>query len=241
MKILITSAGKKIGLIHAFQRCGAYVVAQDSNPDAKGCSAANEYVDKFDVSDYDLVIPTRDAELLKAANLQRQHIVVSSPYTIRETWDKAEFYRFCRRHDFDTPVTSQFNAIVKPRNGSGSRGQMRIDRSMIVQEIIPWQEYTVDYFSDPKGNTLSVIPRKRLSIVDGESTDFELSCNEQLIQEATRLGTELKIIGPATLQCFFDREHRPKWFDVNCRFGGGSHFTWSLFDSPKWIVDHWLN
>jgi carbamoyl-phosphate synthase large subunit len=235
MRVLIPSAGNKVRLVKAFQEAGAYVIAMDNNLEAPACKAADLAVD-YTIPLYDIIIPVRDAELNKWSNSKRS--VVSGEYTLSMTLDKAEFHRFCRRHGFNTPATAQFEALVKPRRGSGSRGHFVIDRSYIIQEIIKGvQEYTVDYFSDWEERPLSCIPRKRLNVIDGESQGAEIVKDPELILEATRMATELKIVGPATMQCFYDGK-RITWVEVNPRFGGGSHFTWNLFNGPKWIVDN---
>lgn len=215
--MLIKSAGNKVRLVKEFQKWGAFVLAQDLNEEAPAIKAADGI---WLGEKVDFVLETRDADI--------KHPIC---------WDKYEFYKFCRRHGFRTPITAQFEAIVKHRNGSGSREQFRIGREHIIQEIVQGQEYSIDYFADFNGLTLSVIPRKRLNVVDGESQDCEISYDPFLINEATRMGQELGIKGPAVMQCFYDN-NLIKWIECNARFGGGSHFTWHIFSGPKWIVDN---
>src|SRR5947207_11718552 len=100
MKILITQSKGKEKLVQAFKNAGAEVVSQ-LTPDIR------------------LIIPTVDEELwfFSRSNLP---VMCASDYTIDICRDKAEFYRFCRRHGFPTPNTMQQNLIVKPRFGKGS-------------------------------------------------------------------------------------------------------------------------
>lgn len=234
MRVLITSAGKKVRLVREFQKAGAFVIAQDLDPTSPACLIADKVADND--NELDLIIPTRDAELKMFCSTPKA--LVSSKYTLDMCQDKSEFARFCRRHGFKIPVTGVYEMICKPRSGSGSRGIIYIDRSYVCQEVIKGQqEYTIDYFADFEGNPISVIPRKRLNIVDGESQACELVTMPHLVAEATRMGKELKIIGPATMQCFYDGT--VTWIEVNARFGGGSHFTWPLFNSPKWLVENY--
>ncbi len=172
----------------------------------------------------DLIVKTRDAEI--------QHPLL---------WDKAQFSQFCFRHGFDKPkgFILEDKLIAKPRNGAGSRGIVVLDRSYILQEFIDWPEYSIDYFADYNGVPLSCIPRERLDIVDGESQDFKLFYDPLLIQEAMRMGQELDIKGPATMQCFYDG-NKIKWIEVNPRYGGGTHFTWPIFSGPKWQVENFM-
>lgn len=219
MRVLIKSAGNKKHLIQEFQKY-ADVVVEDKDLNAKcflwaDASCSRELPD--------LIVKTRDEDI--------KHPIC---------WDKAEFNRFCRRHGFDTPETwladKDQKFFVKPRNGSGSNGVFIIDRSQLVQEFIDWPEYTIDYFADYEGNTLSCIPRKRLQVVGGESQACEIVDDPYLISEATRMGQELGIKGPAAMQVFYNGK-KIKWIEVNPRFGGGSHFTWPLFSGPKWMCE----
>lgn len=218
INVLIKSANNKKHLIQEFQKY-ANVFVEDKNPNAK-CFL---YADVHNHEQIDLEIKTRDGDI--------QHRICS---------DKAEFERFCRRHGFSIPETWMCDTdqkfIVKKRNGSGSRNQFVIDRSVLVQEFVNWPEYSIDYFADNKGHPISIIPRKRLDVWDGESHRAEVCFDSRLVSEGLRMGQDLDIHGPATMQLFFNGK-QIKWIEVNPRYGGGSHLTWHIFSGPKFQVE----
>ncbi len=222
MRVLLTQPKGKDNLCNAFIRAGAQLTTE-LTPEVK------------------LIIPLVDEELWFFSRsrewFKQQGIIVacSSEYAVSICRDKAEFYRFLRRHGFGTPVTSQFEGLVKPRFGKGSRGQFRIDRSYIVQELINAPEYSIDYFKDPDSGFLSITPRLRENVVNGESQAGTIVKDELLIKEATRLGQELGLEYHNVMQCFYDGK-RILWLEVNCRYGGGSWISFGVFNSPDYLV-----
>lgn len=215
--MFITSPKGKEKLVQAFKEAGAELV-------------------KFYTTDVDLIIPTGDEELwfMSRSSLP---VMCPSDYTVDMCRDKAEFYRFCKRHSFLTPNTMQEAVIAKPRFGKGSRGLVKLDRSYIIQEdMYPLPEVSIDYFADWQGNPLSVIPRYRKNVVNGESTEAEFITDMDLT-EVTRLGKELGLVGHNVIQGFYTKTQF-YFTEVNCRFGGGSHLTFNRFNSPKWLLEN---
>lgn len=189
-----------------------------------------------------LIIPTVDEELSFFSNAREWfkaegvHVVVPPEFAVFTCRDKMEFSLFCGRHGFNTPHTRQLsNSLAKPRFGKGSKGQIRLDSSYIVQEFVDWApEYSIDYFKDH--DTLSIVPRLRLDIVNGESTKAAINYSSRLVTEAKRLGQALGLEGHNVMQCFYD-ESTVIWTEVNCRYGGGSWLTFGEFNSPKFLIE----
>lgn len=227
-KVFITSSRwGKDKLKKAFEDAGAEVVHQMS-PEVK------------------LIIPTVDEELCFFSNsrewftAQGIHIAVSPEFAVYTCRDKMEFALFCGRHGFNTPHTRQMGgSLIKPRFGKGGKGQFKIDNSYIVQDFVDWMpEYSIDYFKDH--DILSVVPRLRLDIVNGESTKATINYSSRLVDEAKRLGAALGLEGPNVLQCFYDG-NTVVWSEVNCRYGGGSWLTFGEFNSPKFLIEKYGN
>ena len=222
LKILVTQPRGKERLVNAFQEAGADIVPYLSE-------------------DVKLIVPVVDEELWFFSHSKNWfknkgvEVLVASTGTIDTCRDKAEFYKFCRRHGFGVPETAQFEAIIKPRFGKGSRGQIRIDRSYISQEIITWPEYSIDYYHDEY--ITSIIPRERLKVINGESQEARFENSKTLIDEARRLGQELNLEYHNVMQCFFDGKNI-KWIEVNPRYGGGSWLTFEAFNSPEHVLEH---
>lgn len=221
MKVLICQPRGKEKLVEAFKNAGAEVLHPNKPYQTP-----------------DLIIPTVDEELPTMAYLSNcLPIVVGSEYTIFETRNKNEFYRFCKRHGFLTPSTMQSGLIAKPVFGKASKGVIKLDNSYIVQEdMSDLPEVSIDYFADAQGNPLSIVPRFRKNVVNGESQAAEFITDMDLT-EVTRLGKELMLIGHNVIQGFYTKT---QFFftEVNCRYGGGSWMTFEKFNSPKWLVDN---
>lgn len=222
MRVLITSQHGKANLVKAFEDAGATVV-------------------KTLLELPDLIVPTVDEELpffsenIEWFNAQGIEVMVSGPYTMQMCRDKQEFARFCRRHGFKTPESIHGNLIAKPRFGKASRGVVRLDKSYIIQQFIDLPEVSIDYFADLSGNVKSIIPRFRKNVVNGESTEMEIVPNFN-DAETRRLGVELLLAGHAVIQGFWTGSE-VIFSEVNPRFGGGSHLTFPLFNSPKALME----
>jgi carbamoyl-phosphate synthase large subunit len=192
-----------------------------------------------------LIVPTRDEELpLFAANRNTfeeagLRVLVPSIETVRVCQDKLAFVEFCESHDFAVPVTyrckesAQFPLFIKPRYGKASKearilrdqkelsDAMKTKKDWLIQEYVREPEYTVDLLADFGSRVLSVVPRLRQVVLNGESYVSRTVNEPALIRESTRLAEELKLVGHNTIQCFFDGS-RVKFIEVNPRFGGGA-------------------
>lgn len=223
MRVLITSPYGKEKLVRAFEQAGWTVVAT-----------------LLELPD--LIVPTVDEELPFFAlnrdwfKSQGIEVMVGSDYTIAMTRDKAEFYRFCRRHGFKTPSTVQDTLIAKPRFGKGSKGIIKLDRSYIVQPFIDLPEVSIDYYADLNGDFRSAIPRFRRNVVNGESQDMEFVPDLDLT-EIKRMGSELMLVGHNVIQGFLCEDKTICFMEVNPRFGGGSSLTFDIFNSPKILME----
>lgn len=222
MKAYITSSKGKEHLVEAFQKAGWDVVPSLS-------------------AGLDLIIPTVDEELpFFASNRdwffnRGMEVMVSNSDAIYQCRDKAEFNLWCARHSFQTPRTWQMNAYVKPRFGKGSKGIYKIDTSSIIQEASIFPEVSVDCFLDTPGHPASVVPRYRLDVVNGASTRMEL-VKDFDYETIIRFCTEMKLFGHVVIQGYWTGDVFI-YGEVNPRFGGGSHMTFKLFNSPKFLME----
>ncbi|AIJ04931.1 hypothetical protein JH146_0080 [Methanocaldococcus bathoardescens] len=142
--------------------------------------------------------------------------------------------------DFDQIIQDLYSAgidfpiIVKPRKGVSSRNVyeiynkdelclLRRVNEPIIQEKVEGQEYTIDVFSDGK-KVVSVVPRKRIEVRSGISYKGQTVKDPELIDYAKKIVEELKIIGPANIQCF-KNEDDVKFIEINPRFSGSLPLT----------------
>jgi len=231
-RVLITSASRKVWLIRAFQQAGWHVIAQDADPDAVALRFADERQCDININawDADLIVPTRDAELDEFLRLSNHNdwkrVLVPNKETIRICTDKLAFYKFCKEHGFKTPEVY----FVKPRISQSGK-----ETECVWQEFVEGDEYSVDLFSDFQGNVISVVPRKRLKVVSGESWVTMTVHSPLLLEHSVALASKLGLIGHNVLQCFVTNQE-VFWTDVNCRFGGASLCAIKAgCNSPLWL------
>lgn len=225
MRVLITSPRGKENLVRAFEQAGATIVAS-----------------LLELPD--LIIPTVDEELpFFAANkewflAQGIEVMVGSPYTIEHCRDKAEFNLWCQRHGFLTPRTYQRQEVLKPRFGKGGKGIIKVQASDYVyqEDMSQWPEVSIDYFCELRGQEVSIVPRYRLNVINGESHDMEIVPNFD-IEKITRFGEEMGLVGHNVIQGWMCEEVF-MFSEVNPRFGGGSHLTFDIFNSPKALLEN---
>ena len=121
--------------------------------------------------------------------------------------------------------------MVKPRTGSGSRGLMTVGSaaelaalhrspSLIVQEFLPGEEYSVDVLADAGGHVIASVPRLRARVDSGVSVggrtvhDAEVEWFGRAVAEATGLTYV------ANVQCKRDRDGVPALLEVNPQDAG---------------------
>jgi len=193
-----------------------------------------------------LVVPTRDEELPVFAAARETfaaagvHVLVNTPDAIDACQDKRRFAEVCLAAGIPVPrlVTDPGPAdlplFVKPRRGKGGRGAgvvhtrneltsalETLGADAIVQELIDAPEFTIDLFADGTGRTISIVPRRRVVVVGGESWVGRTVRDPLLRDLAAQLAGELGLVGHVTIQAF-RRASEAVAIEVNPRYGGGA-------------------
>ena len=132
------------------------------------------------------------------------------------------------------PDDASFPLLVKARRGFGSRHIYRAeDRAQlgfflgytpvdsIVQACLPGEEFSIDVFSDLDGRCLNAIPRTMIESKGGESIKGMTIRDERLIELGRDVAEQLRLVGPANIQCFREDDGSHFVTDINPRFGGG--------------------
>jgi carbamoyl-phosphate synthase large subunit len=129
------------------------------------------------------------------------------------------------------PASWSYPVVVKPRTGSGSRGVIIVDSaaqltalerspSLIVQDFLPGEEYSVDVLADASGHVIASVPRLRARVDSGVSVggltvhDPEVEWFGRAVARATG------VTYVANVQCRRDGEGRPALLEVNPRMPG---------------------
>ncbi|HHV27337.1 MAG TPA: ATP-grasp domain-containing protein [Tissierellia bacterium] len=183
--------------------------------------------------------------------------------------DKLESYKFFIENDIKTPFTYDmksikkkevsFPLIIKPRDGMGSKGVFIVKnekelnffidyvKNPIVQEFVEGTEYTIDVLCDLKGKVISVVPRERIEVRSGEVSKSKIVKNSNIINATLDLCNKLNIdsdikpVGPLTIQCIVNKSDDIKFIEVNPRFGGGVPLTFEAGVSYQKYFEKMVN
>jgi carbamoyl-phosphate synthase large subunit len=268
MNVLLTSSSAKIQLIEAFKDAlrprGGQLVAADS--DATCCSRyfadAFELLPRDDDLDYearllevckkhkvDLLIPTRDGELVRIAKMRGKlaeigtHITLGDADALAACMDKGRLHDFCVEHGFpvldasDVTDRAAFPVFIRHRNSSITGGGILVeDRASLeqlalkmddhlVQSFVEDREFSCDVLSSLDGKPLQAVVRERLRLVNGESWRSQIVDMPVLEKLALDLAGALKLCGHNLIQMFWCEKKGAHIIEINARFGGGTNLS----------------
>lgn len=166
MKVLITSASRKVVLVRSFKR-EAIVYVTDIDPLSPAIYLADFFyrapltnssefpsflLDIVRTEEIDMVVPTTDDDLSVVASLKDDLLkmgafpLVSPAEVVSLCNDKWETYRFFKEREIPTPETIQiddlkgakigFKLVLKKRFGRGSRGVLYLEKGEVIPEGI---------------------------------------------------------------------------------------------------------
>ena len=142
-----------------------------------------------------------------------------------------------------------FPIIVKPRCGAGSRGVRVVrdragldalgdDESLIAQELLPGDEYSVDVFANALGEVIAAVPRTRTRVDSGVSIAGRTVKNEELESTASAVARVVGLTGVANVQLRYDSNGVAALLEVNPRFPGAMPLTIAAgVDMPSLALD----
>jgi carbamoyl-phosphate synthase large subunit len=148
-----------------------------------------------------------------------------------------------REHDWDFPV------IVKPRSGAGSRGVRLIDdraalgalgddESIIIQEHLPGEEFSVDVLAGLDGAVIAAVPRSRERVDSGVSVAGRTVRRAELSDTASEVARAIGLSGVANVQLRYSANGVPALLEVNPRFPGAMPLTIAAgVDMPSLLLD----
>lgn len=213
----------------------------------------------------DVLFPTVDVELPRiAAERDRLHdggTLLASPSlrTLETCLDKLALARACARtcrvprtELLGTPQAVSgwdFPVIVKPRRGAGSRGvrvvgsqaeldAVHADEDLLVQELLPGDEYSVDVLAGLDGRVIAAVPRARLRVDSGVAVAGVTVHDDELIATATGVAKAIGLTTVANVQLKRDKDGVPALLEVNPRFPGAMPLTIAAgVDMPSITLD----
>lgn len=162
---------------------------------------------------------------------------------------------------------SEYPVFMKPNMGYGSIGARKINnkdeliaqkneyQDSLIQEYLPGYEYTVDCFTDRKGNLLFIGPRERRRVRMGISVNtrsIERKEKEEFEKIAFRINSSIKFRGAWFFQVKRDKNHNLKLLEVASRIGGSTGVfrakginlallsVWDVFDIDVEVIKNEL-
>jgi carbamoyl-phosphate synthase large subunit len=173
MKVLITSASRKVSLVQAFKKAlkeegGGQVLAMDASKNSAALYFADsfyqsplgldneflQYIHMVCIQNHvDIIIPTRDAELPFFARHKELftnseiEVMIPSIEIVNICQNKKEFIDFCKLQDLHIPITYNTSAVQFPVFVRPSRGS----GSSSVYKANNWEDmdYVLDKIDDP--------------------------------------------------------------------------------------------
>ena len=215
--------------------------------------------------DVDIVLPTVDAELRPLAYAREKFaaagiaLLLADAAALEVILDKLSLARHCADvvrvprtelfgPDVD-PASWTYPAVVKPRTGSGSRGIVivgsaaelaALDRSpsLIVQDFLPGEEYSVDVLAGADGHVIAAVPRIRARVDSGVSVGGRTVHDPEIERFGRAVARATGITFVANVQCKRDRDGNPALLEVNPRMPGTLGLTIaSGVDMPRLALD----
>lgn len=138
--------------------------------------------------------------------------------------------------------------FAKPRGGSGSRDLTLLpdthaldalprDGSLLVQEYLPGEEYSVDTYVRQDGKAIAAVPRERMKTDSGIAITARTVQVPEVIDAAVRAATAAGIRGVANVQFRRAADGVFKLLEINPRFPGTLPLTTAAgVDLPALMV-----
>jgi carbamoyl-phosphate synthase large subunit len=195
------------------------------------------------ISSYNIhiVLPFVDPAIIVASRLKKQipniFIPVSDEQTCEIMFDKRKSSDWFFQHDIPqperyNPTNISYPAILKPVNGSASKGLIicrdkislpkQIDfKAYLIQAFIEdGVEYSVDCYVDSNGQILSIVPRIRLEVSGGEAVKSMIIRDEEVITASMKILSSGSFCGPITIQFIKGNNNQVYVMEINPRLGG---------------------
>ncbi|HKG86216.1 MAG TPA: ATP-grasp domain-containing protein [Beijerinckiaceae bacterium] len=188
----------------------------------------------------DLVFPTVDAVVAEFAGWRDPVacLVTSLPHSAMLVMSKRQTYARLEGHvavprifDGDAPLP----CYAKPDIGSGSRGGFLVEtaqdldlarrRSLLVHELLPGPEYTVDCLSGLDGGLMFANVRVRGQVARGISVGTTGLCRPDIEDSVRRIAARIPLRGPWFAQFKEARDGTPTLLEVNARVSGSMTLT----------------
>lgn len=209
--------------------------------------ALDQLLDEIEIG---LLVPTVTEELHKVAehreSIRRRDcaLFVSPPESVRianDKWDTARALMedgvpvpssYCGASKAELLDTISFPMLSKPRSGRGGRGiaihkgsndlpeVLSTDR--VYQEFLPAEEYDVNLFAEPGGNTVTSVVLKKTALKEGlvgNALGVERVDEPDVAELAVAAVRALSLEGPIDVDVRRGGDGKPFILEINARVG----------------------
>lgn len=117
------------------------------------------------------------------------------------------------------------NKFLKPDKGQGSREVFKLSQPYVACEYLPGKEYTIDCFTNSKGNLIYNSSRLRKKIENGISETTQKIYSETLDKLSHLINDVFNFRGAWFYQVKLDKNNNFKLLEVSPRIAGGSNIN----------------
>ncbi|MGB7423818.1 MAG: ATP-grasp domain-containing protein [Ornithinimicrobium sp.] len=211
-----------------------------------------------------LVIPTVDVELPHISGAAQQfheagiRLLVESPETLQMCLDKWQLMQACASsvrvpaslilhgttyQDAVDALGTPF--IVKPRSGAGGRGFAVVespeaflgipsDGSILAQEHLPGEEFSIDVLAQPDGHIVAAVPRRRDKVDSGIAVAGRTVDDPDLVHFGRSVAQAIGVRTVVNVQAKRALDGSMALLEVNPRFPGTMSLTMAAgVDMPR--------
>lgn len=217
----------------------------------------------------DVLVPVAGAELPRLAAAREPlaaagtRLLAPSSRTLDTCLDRLTLahvgtgaVRVPRTELFGTPQALSgwdFPVVVKARRGGGSKEvrTVRSDRELdavhdeddlLVQELVPGEEYVVDVLADATGHVVAAVPRAVLRVDHGLAVAGRTVRDAELAAAASAVARAVGLTSVASVRLRRDAGGAPVLLDVDPRFSGETSLTVAAgVDLPSLALDDVLD
>ena len=180
--------------------------------------------------------------------------------------NKNNTIEFCKKNDILFPDVFTLNdidtnfdnypIIIKPHEGSGATGIYKCDNytdfmkyneiineEYIIQKFITGPEYTCDVISNFDEHVISVVPKRRIKIVNGAAIQSITEKNEKVIEYVKDVSIKIKNKHTMNIQVIEDITNGKIYIvEINPRFPTSLPLTTAAdVNIPELLIDNYFN
>ena len=172
----------------------------------------NDIIEKYDI---DLIVPAHDSVVLKLSqNFDKINaiVVTSSAFACDICRSKKKTYELFKNilpipkiYEFDKVSEKDFPLFLKPDVGQGAKGTKKVNNidelksnytsDHLILEYLPGEEYTIDCFTNYKGELIYCSGRERARILNGISVNCKEVFDDDFLILAKKINQKLEMNG----------------------------------------------